>query len=373
MVPRLMSTQNHSVEYPTLACIALNYLPSQASSVPCERLFSTSKQTAVDRRARLHSDKFEYLQVLKSAWQKDITDFAALNDEVEDDVDLTLFDALHDTEIINIEIEALVPQGTMWHQNSCAYDAVLSIIHAIWNSNRTSYTQIFKAMNDDITGNLITNFIKHASGTKSLESVRDDLRRYLHQLLPNHFSWGQFTSVPDLLQYLLSTPSTTIQTTLKCKNNHSSENRASNQNHCVINAGTTIPADSIATWMHNLCEETRITCNSCSEKMLMRYNLLYPLPLIALDFAGHNIQINYEINVPVSDSNIKYKLRGIIYFGDSHFTSRVLLDNGTIWFHDGIVTGQKLVYDGIANLNNTHNSFSICRGKKAAAAIYIKC
>ena len=44
----------------------------------------------------------------------------------------------NDTEIINIEIEALVPQGTMWHQNSCAYDAVLSIIHAIWNSNRTS-------------------------------------------------------------------------------------------------------------------------------------------------------------------------------------------------------------------------------------------
>ena len=39
----------------------------------------------------LHSDKFEFLQVLKSAWQKDIADFAALNDEIEDDVHLTLF------------------------------------------------------------------------------------------------------------------------------------------------------------------------------------------------------------------------------------------------------------------------------------------
>ena len=105
MVPRLMSTQNHSVEYPTLARIALDYLPSQASSVPCERLFSASKQTAVDRRACLHSDKFEYLQVLKSAWQKDITDFAALNDEVEDDVDLTLFDALHRGDIAETKLD----------------------------------------------------------------------------------------------------------------------------------------------------------------------------------------------------------------------------------------------------------------------------
>ena len=38
--------QDHSVLFPTLARIALDILPCQASSVPCERLFSASKQTA---------------------------------------------------------------------------------------------------------------------------------------------------------------------------------------------------------------------------------------------------------------------------------------------------------------------------------------
>ncbi|KIL54921.1 hypothetical protein M378DRAFT_52073, partial [Amanita muscaria Koide BX008] len=60
--------QNHVDDYPTLARIAIDYLPSQASSVPCERLFSRCKETTVDRRSRLSNDKLEQLQILKSAW-----------------------------------------------------------------------------------------------------------------------------------------------------------------------------------------------------------------------------------------------------------------------------------------------------------------
>jgi hypothetical protein len=38
--------QDHAVLFPTLVRIALDILPCQASSVPCEHLFSASKQTA---------------------------------------------------------------------------------------------------------------------------------------------------------------------------------------------------------------------------------------------------------------------------------------------------------------------------------------
>ena len=47
--------------YPTLARIALDVLPSQASSVPCERLFLGTKQTACDRQASLGPVVFEEL------------------------------------------------------------------------------------------------------------------------------------------------------------------------------------------------------------------------------------------------------------------------------------------------------------------------
>ncbi|KAF8680603.1 hypothetical protein AX14_004549 [Amanita brunnescens Koide BX004] len=106
--------QNHAAEYPTLARIALDYLPSQASAVPCERLFSATKQTAVDRRARLGTEKFEQLQVLKFAWRGDIPDLAAANQEVEDEVDLTQYDALYYEDItearLDAELEMLEPE-----------------------------------------------------------------------------------------------------------------------------------------------------------------------------------------------------------------------------------------------------------------------
>jgi hypothetical protein len=60
--------------YPILACIVLDILPSQASSVPCKRVFSSSKLTATDWRARLKVETFEELQILKATWCKDVVD-----------------------------------------------------------------------------------------------------------------------------------------------------------------------------------------------------------------------------------------------------------------------------------------------------------
>jgi hypothetical protein len=54
-------------------------LPCQASSVPCERLFSASKQTATDLRSKLGAQRFEELQLMKYAWKRSVVDFAACN------------------------------------------------------------------------------------------------------------------------------------------------------------------------------------------------------------------------------------------------------------------------------------------------------
>src|SRR5713101_7521735 len=62
--------QHHTVLFPTLARIALDILPCQASSVPCERLFSASKQTADLCQSSLSAKRFEELQIMKFAWHK---------------------------------------------------------------------------------------------------------------------------------------------------------------------------------------------------------------------------------------------------------------------------------------------------------------
>ena len=80
--------------YPTLGCIALNILPCQASSVPCEHLFSASKQTADLCHASLGMKQFEELQIMKSARQKDIDDLAAWNSAKVEEVNLDEYSEL---------------------------------------------------------------------------------------------------------------------------------------------------------------------------------------------------------------------------------------------------------------------------------------
>ena len=83
-------------------CIALDILPSQASSVPCEWLFSGTKQIATDRRASLGSKIFEELTIIKSAWGSNIYDNAAWNTVQSKEVDNGDFE-----EMLNDDVEML--------------------------------------------------------------------------------------------------------------------------------------------------------------------------------------------------------------------------------------------------------------------------
>lgn len=49
----------------------MDVLPAQASAVPCERVFSSSKETDTNRRANLSAEHMEQLQVLKFAYRGD--------------------------------------------------------------------------------------------------------------------------------------------------------------------------------------------------------------------------------------------------------------------------------------------------------------
>lgn len=55
----------------------MDYLPIQASSVPCERVFSSSAETDTVRRNRLTPVMFEALQMTKYAIWNDLMDFTS--------------------------------------------------------------------------------------------------------------------------------------------------------------------------------------------------------------------------------------------------------------------------------------------------------
>ena len=62
--------QQHSMQYPTVARIAQDFLAIQGSAVPSECTFSSSALTATARRNCLPSETFGQLQLLKSAYRE---------------------------------------------------------------------------------------------------------------------------------------------------------------------------------------------------------------------------------------------------------------------------------------------------------------
>jgi hypothetical protein len=65
---------NHSA-FPTLFAMAMDYLPVQASSVPCEQVFSSSAETDTKQRNRISPILMEALQMLKFSLNKEHLDF----------------------------------------------------------------------------------------------------------------------------------------------------------------------------------------------------------------------------------------------------------------------------------------------------------
>ncbi|KIK77738.1 hypothetical protein PAXRUDRAFT_165858 [Paxillus rubicundulus Ve08.2h10] len=73
----MTSFQLHKHVYPLLFWVAMDVLPAQASSVPCERAFSSSKETCALRQNNLSPHLLEVLQVLKFKYKQEGLSFTS--------------------------------------------------------------------------------------------------------------------------------------------------------------------------------------------------------------------------------------------------------------------------------------------------------
>ena len=70
-------------KFPYLFQLAMDILPAQASSVSCERVFSSSKETCTPRRNRINPELMEALQILKFSFHGSIIQFKCVDNPVE--------------------------------------------------------------------------------------------------------------------------------------------------------------------------------------------------------------------------------------------------------------------------------------------------
>ena len=72
-----MTFQVNQAAFPTLFSMAMDYLPIQASAVPCERIFFSSSETDTKKRNQISPLLMEALQMLKFNLKKDRLNFTA--------------------------------------------------------------------------------------------------------------------------------------------------------------------------------------------------------------------------------------------------------------------------------------------------------
>jgi len=256
----------------------------------------------------------------------------------------------------------LTPIGLAWDQNSCAYDSILCIIHSLWLFNKPIWNDWLRQLNNIHLKKLCLDFEKVDINIETLATTRDRLRHRLQKVSNQKFPWGGFTAIEDILGYILETNSITFDSIITCP--HSTRHTDTQHTTCLLTAGTII--HSMDHWINNIIEVSYDRCDLCHGNMQTVKRIHQSIPILAFHFPGQKPFIDSIITVNINEQIITYILNGVIYFGNYHFTSRIIDKSGLIWFHDGIATGNDVIYEGTPDSID----LTICKQRLASAAIY---
>ncbi|KAF8220426.1 hypothetical protein L208DRAFT_1333799, partial [Tricholoma matsutake] len=252
---------------------------------------------------------------------------------------------------------------------SCAYNSVFPILYAVWKTNPVYWSHNFGSINNDILEGMCNGFHSHSNGLTSLEHVRDIFRHELDDLQIAGLQWGRPTSVVRLLQLMFTTPTQIVSSQLTCSQEHSLTQAQTHQHSiqsCVLSAGAN-PYASIQGLIQNYHEDSKFRCSEYNQHLIHLYSFLSVPAIIIFEFEEMFLRIDPEVTIVSRHTqHFTIRLKGIIYHGEAHYTSHIIL-NQQLWLHDGITAGANMIYE---RLLHSTTDLMHCRGKEATVAIY---
>jgi hypothetical protein len=102
----------------------------------------------------------------------------------------------------------------------------------------------------------------------------------------------------------------------------------------------------------------------------MKAKVLVVPSILVIYIDNKDLLVDRELEFKVGRESVKMDLRGVIYGGNSHFTSRLLDKSGNLWYNDGMTTGRRCMSDGPILAMRDARQLTMCRGKIAVAAVY---
>ena len=248
-----------------------------------------------------------------------------------------------------------VPLGTQWQNNSCAYDAIITILFNMWNdpipesstiSFEDTHCIMFNALIQSFHTHESASQVESGSPTFSLEEIRDCFRRRLARL-SQEFTFGSYTSIQSILEYLFRAEELVTTSEIFCPEGHCEIGRnsqSSTSNYQIIILG--VAQIALQACMDNFSLELASKCMTCDTLLMKHTSFVQSPPLLVFDLSnGLVVSIEPILWILCDGNRVQYVLRGVIYFDNHHFTERIITSTGMVWYHDGIFTGRSLVYE----------------------------
>ncbi|KAJ7039969.1 hypothetical protein C8F04DRAFT_948942 [Mycena alexandri] len=278
-------------------------------------------------------------------------------------------------------VAGVVPVGIIWdpRDHSCGYDATFTILANLWAEQPDVWEDRFVEFGDLMSS--WTNQLKLVAGRViSLESTRNTVRRGMYALTPEHFPYGpNQTSIDRIARAILPEKdyASGRQSCGTCGFTDPSEYGLFDVFMCATanSRNPTLLGTKVSQWIKNHMSYSRGNCPACRQagrivrmQMTVSFTDIPSLLVVSLD--DPRLVIDPMLHFDKEGVLNCLKLRGVIYGGHGHFTSRYVSHNGAIWYHDGITTGRQCRLEGNITHVNDMSVLSSCGDNRALAVLY---
>ncbi|KAJ7222666.1 hypothetical protein B0H12DRAFT_971210, partial [Mycena haematopus] len=209
---------------------------------------------------------------------------------------------------------------------SCAYDSLFVCVYDIWDEYRSKWS-VRMQRNGTYFSQLTECFEAVHGGSRTIERARDIVREMLTRDFPVELPLGpEYIALNSLARAMLVGHEwgTINESCLHC------DVRDINS-YCFSTYQSITENTSVL-----LLRSADTRCPSCGKRAVSITTMREAPPLLFFGLPDRELILDPSVMMPVQGVNVRYHLRGVVYYADHHFTCRVLKGNGDFWYHDGI-------------------------------------
>ena len=265
------------------------------------------------------------------------------------------------------------PDGLIWDGDnySCAYDALLTILYEIWSHDTKAWTRRFKEINQCHLKSMSACFKKYMNGQASFETARDTIRKEIHSHSPALFPYGtRGTSVSALASAILAPHNFVAISHAECTNCEYSEASIDDRLDFILYEKDNA-SKSTGNWVRALKHKTHERCPECFYVMMQPISFKSAPNILIFEINSRNIKVSKTFKFEQEGEAVILYVKGLIYHGDFHFTSRIIGNDGIIWYHDGMTTGSSCENEGDFDKFSSKDLLK-CKGKRLSLVVYAR-